>query len=50
MNELTNALRVADAAFKTVKVMEYAKKAVVAGSVIVCCCFAFRFVRSKINE
>ncbi len=46
MNELTNAIRVADAAFKTVKVIEYAKKAVVAGSVVVCCCLAFKFWRS----
>lgn len=46
MNELTNALRVANAAFKTVKAMEFAKKAVVAGAAVACCCFAFRFWRS----
>ena len=46
MNELTNALKVADAAFKTVKVMNFAKKAVIAGAVVTCCCFAFRFWRN----
>ncbi len=47
MNEITNALKVANVAFKTVRVMDLAKKAVVAGAVVACGWLAFKFWRSK---
>ena len=47
MKELTNVLRVADAAFKTVRVMDFAKKTVIATSAITCCCLAVKFWRKK---
>lgn len=46
MNEITNALKVANVAVKTVKAMDFAKKAVVAGAAVACCCLAFKFWRS----
>lgn len=47
MNEITSALKVANVAFKTVRVMNFAKKAVAAGAVVVCGWLAFKFWRSK---
>ena len=43
MNEITNALRVANAAFKTVRVMDIAKKFVVASAAISCCVLAVKY-------
>ena len=47
MNELTNALKVANAALKTVRVMNVAQKAVAAGAVVTCCIFAIKFWRNN---
>lgn len=47
MNELTSALRIANAAFKTVRVMDIAKKAVVVSAAAACCVFAVRYWRSR---
>ena len=47
MNELTNALRVANAAIKTVRVMNTAKKAVAAGAAVACCVLAVKFWRNN---
>lgn len=46
MNEITNAIRVANVAVKTIKAMDFAKKAVVAGAAVACCCLALKFWRS----
>lgn len=46
MNELSSAIRVANAAFKTVRVMNVAKKAVAVGAVVACCCLAVKFWRN----
>lgn len=46
MNELSSAIRVANAAFKTVRIMNVAKKAVAAGAVVACCCLAVKFWRN----
>lgn len=46
MDEIAKVLKVANAAFRTVKAMNFAKKAVVAGAAVACCCFAFRFWRN----
>lgn len=45
MNELTRALRIADTAFKTVRIIDIVKKAVISLAALVCCVFAFRFFR-----
>lgn len=47
MNEITNALRVANAAFRTVRFMEIAKKVIVVSAVAICCFFAVKFWRSR---
>ncbi len=47
MDEITNALKVANVALKTVRAMNVAKKAVVAGAAVTCCCLAIRFWRDK---
>lgn len=47
MNEITNALRVANVAFKTVRVMDIAKKAVIVSAAAVCCVFALKFWKSR---
>ena len=47
MNELTNALKVANVALKTVRVMNVAKKAVAAGAAVACCVLAVKFWRKN---
>lgn len=47
MNEITNALRVINATYKTVRVMDVTKKVVVASAAAVCCLFAFRFWKNR---
>ena len=46
MNELSNALRIANVAFKTVKAMSVAKKVVAVGATVACCCLAVKFWRN----
>lgn len=45
MNELTKALRFADTALKTVRVIDIIKKAVISFAAVMCCVFVFRFFR-----
>lgn len=45
MNEITNALRVVNTAFKTVRIMDIIKRIVVAFAALMCCIFAVRFWR-----
>lgn len=45
MNELTNALRVANTAVKTVKAIDVAKKVVIASAALTCCVLAVKFWR-----
>lgn len=45
MNELTKALRFADTAIKTVRVIDVIKKAVIFFAAIMCGVFVFRFFR-----
>lgn len=45
MNEITNALRVVNATFKTVRIIDVIKKMVITSAVLICCVFAFRFRR-----
>lgn len=45
MNEITRALRIADTAFKTVRIIDVVKKAVISFAAVACCVFAFRFFR-----
>ena len=45
MNEITSALRVANAAFKTVRIIDAVKKTVAVGAVVVCGVLIFRFSR-----
>lgn len=45
MNEITNALRVVNTAFKTVRIMDIIKRIVVALAALMCCIFAVRFWR-----
>lgn len=47
MDEITSAVRVANAAFKTVKIMDIAKKAVVVSAAVACCVFAAKYWRSR---
>lgn len=47
MNELTNALKFADIAFRTVRFMEIAKKVIIISAVGMCCLFAVKFWRSR---
>jgi len=47
MNEFTSAVRVANAAFKTVRIMDIAKKAVVVSAAITCCVFTAKYWRSR---
>jgi len=47
MNDLTNALRVANIAFRTVRVMDTAKKVIGFSAAAVCCAFVFKFWRSR---
>lgn len=47
MNDITNALRVADAAFKTVRIMDIAKKVVIVSAAAACCVFALKFWKSR---
>ena len=46
MNEITSALRVANTAIKTVRIIDAIKKTVVVASVISCGFLAFRFIKS----
>lgn len=45
MNELTRALRIADTALKTVRIIDVVKKTVISLAAVMCCVFAFRFFR-----
>lgn len=45
MNEITNALRVANTAIKAVKTIDMVKKAVVLAAVVSCGVFAVRFFK-----
>lgn len=45
MNEITNALRVANAAVKTVKTIDILKKTVVAAAAVSCGILVIRFFR-----
>ena len=45
MNELTKALKIADTAFRTVRIIDIVKKAVITLAAVMCCVFAFRFFR-----
>lgn len=47
MNEITNTLRVVNAALKTVRVIDYAKKAVIVSAAATCCVFAFKLYRNR---
>lgn len=45
MNEITNALKVANTAVKTVRVIDVVKKLVIAGAAVSCGVFVVRFFR-----
>lgn len=45
MNELTNAIKVANTAFRTVRVIDVAKKAVIAAAAVSCGVLVFKFFR-----
>lgn len=45
MNEITSALRVANTAFKTVRIIDIVKKVIVAAAVMLCGVFMLRFWR-----
>lgn len=45
MNEITNALKVANAAIKTVKTIDIVKKTVIAVAAVGCGIFVIRFFR-----
>lgn len=45
MNEITNALRIANTAVKTVKAIDVAKKVIIASAAVSCCLFAVKFWR-----
>ncbi len=45
MNEITNALRVANTAFKAVKTIDIVKKTVIAVAAVSCGVFVIRFFR-----
>ena len=45
MNEITNALRVANAAIKTVRTIDFVKKTVVAAAAVSCGILVIRFLR-----
>ena len=47
MNELTNVLKVANVAFRTVRFMEIAKKVIIVSAVGLSCFFAFKFWRGR---
>lgn len=45
MNELSNVLRTVNAAMRTVKVIDAAKKVTVVAAAAMCCVFAYRFFK-----
>ena len=45
MNEVTNVLKIANTAFKTVQIIDIVKKTVVASAAVACCVLAVRFIR-----
>lgn len=45
MNEITSALRVANTAFKTVKIIDIVKKVVIGAAALLCGFFVLRFWR-----
>lgn len=45
MNEITNALRVANTAFKTVRIIDIVKKLIIAAAAMSCGVFVLRFFR-----
>lgn len=47
MNELTKVIKVANAAFKTVRYMEIAKKVIIVSAVLSSCFLAVKFWRSR---
>ena len=47
MNEISDALRVVKAALKTVRVIDFAKKAVIVSAAATCCVFVFKLYRNR---
>ena len=47
MNEITDALRVVNAALKTVRIIDFAKKAVIVSAAATCCVFAFKLYKKS---
>lgn len=47
MNDLTNALRVANVAFRTIRVMDAAKKIIGFTAAALCCVFALKFWKNR---
>ncbi|MBR3781407.1 MAG: hypothetical protein IKK63_09435 [Clostridia bacterium] len=45
MNEITKALRIADTAIRTVRIIDVVKKGIISVSAVLCLLFAFRFFR-----
>lgn len=45
MNEISSALKVANAAFRTVRIIDAVKKTVAVGAVVTCGILIFRFSR-----
>ena len=45
MNEITNALKVANTAIKTVRIIDIFKKVVIGFAALICCVFALRFFK-----
>ena len=47
MNEITNALRVVNVAFRTIRIMDIVKRVIGFSAVAMCCLFAFNFWKNK---
>ncbi len=47
MNELTGVIKVANGAFKAVKVIDVAKKVVLASATVICCAIVVNAYRRK---
>ena len=45
MNEITKALKIADTAIRTVRIIDVVKKGIITVAAVTCCLFAFRFFR-----
>ena len=45
MNEITNVLKIANTAFRTVQIIDIVKKTVIASAAVACCVFAVKFIK-----